>query len=221
MCGFAACVALQHDGQAINGHVNNGYAVSSNGHASDDENAFCEIPGAMQNGWSKSGDALSNVIRDQEAHGTTTERSLRTQLQASIAMINHRGPDESSVWMSGDQSVALGHCRLSINDLSPSGSQPLHSDDGDIHAVVNGEIYEFDRLRRICRDVHGYRFASESDSELVLALYKIYGSPGFFDYLRGEFSFVVYDERPGKKRVIACRDVRLASAPQKFSQRIC
>jgi asparagine synthase (glutamine-hydrolysing) len=100
----------------------------------------------------------------------------------------------------------LGHARLSINDLNPSGRQPLHSDDGDIHAVVNGEIYDYDRLRAECTEKYGYVFSSESDSELVLALYKIYGAPAFFEQLRGEFSFVLYDAREGSKRVIACRD---------------
>ncbi|KAG8407865.1 hypothetical protein J3459_013016 [Metarhizium acridum] len=76
----------------------------------------------------------------------------------------------------------------------------LASDDGDIHAVVNGEIYDQDQLRQLCADKHG-----ESDSRL-LALYRIYGTPGFFQHLRGEFAFVLYDERQGRRRVIAARD---------------
>ncbi|KAL8862212.1 MAG: hypothetical protein Q9198_010486, partial [Flavoplaca austrocitrina] len=98
------------------------------------------------------------------------------------------------------------HCRLSINDLSPSGSQPLTSDDGQIHAVVNGEIYDYDRLRDICATEHGYKFNGESDSQLVVALYKIHGAPAFFEHLRGEFAFVLYDGREGRERVIAGRD---------------
>lgn len=128
------------------------------------------------------------------------------QLQASIALLNHRGPDESGIWVNDDASVALGHCRLAINDLSPSGRQPLSSDDGYIQAVVNGEIYDQDRLREFCSAEHGYKFCSESDSELVVALYKIYGSPGLFLHLRGEFAFVLYDQRPGQQRVVAARD---------------
>ncbi|KAK2780607.1 hypothetical protein FQN52_002138 [Onygenales sp. PD_12] len=142
-------------------------------------------------------------------NGDTREdavKSLASQLQASVNKISHRGPDETGVWVSPDGSVGLGHCRLSINDLSPSGSQPLTSDDGQIHAVVNGEIYDHDRLRGLCAVVHGYNFQGESDSELVLALYKIYGAPGFFAHLRGEFAFVLYDSREGSKRIIAARD---------------
>ncbi|KKZ62743.1 asparagine synthase (glutamine-hydrolyzing) [[Emmonsia] crescens] len=135
-----------------------------------------------------------------------TNESLTYKLQASLEKINHRGPDESGIWISPDGSVGLGHCRLSINDLSPGGSQPLSSDDGQIHAVVNGEIYDYDRLRGICVVVHDYKFHGESDSELVLALYKIYGCPEFFKHLRGEFAFILYDSREGRERIIAGRD---------------
>lgn len=101
--------------------------------------------------------------------------------------------------------TALGHCRLSINDLSPHGNQPLHSDDGTIHAIVNGEIYdESDEIRGRLEREHGYVFGSHSDSELVVALYKVYGAPGFLQHLRGEFAFVLYDERIDT--VIAVRD---------------
>ncbi|KLJ12401.1 asparagine synthase (glutamine-hydrolyzing) [Blastomyces silverae] len=134
------------------------------------------------------------------------DEPLAYKLQASLEKIKHRGPDGSGVWVSPDGSVGLGHCRLAINDLSPSGSQPLSSDDGQIHAVVNGEIYDYDRLRGICAVVHGYKFHGESDSELVLALYKIYGCPEFFKHLRGEFAFILYDSRDGCERVIAGRD---------------
>ncbi|OJD18904.1 asparagine synthase (glutamine-hydrolyzing) [Emergomyces pasteurianus Ep9510] len=132
--------------------------------------------------------------------------SLTYKLQASLEKIKHRGPDGSGVWVSPDGSVGLGHCRLAINDLSPSGAQPLSSDDGQIHTIVNGEIYDYDRLRDICAVVHGYKFQSDNDSELVLALYKIYGCPEFFKHLRGEFAFVLYDSRDGCERVIAGRD---------------
>jgi asparagine synthase (glutamine-hydrolysing) len=138
-------------------------------------------------------------------HILTTEE-LQTQLEASIETLNHRGPDDSNVWISADNTVALGHCRLSINDVTPSGRQPLHSDDSQIHAVVNGEIYDHDRIRAECETEHGYKFTSHSDSELVLALYKIHGAPALFEHLRGEFAFVLYDEREDRKRVIAGRD---------------
>ncbi|KAM0664410.1 hypothetical protein ACQRIU_006992 [Beauveria bassiana] len=99
----------------------------------------------------------------------------------------------------------LGHCRLAINDTSPSGSQPLHSADGQIHAVVIGELYEYEELRRYCEDI-GYAFRGRSDSELILALYSIHGAPGLFRHLRGEFSFVIVDERAHARKLVTARD---------------
>lgn len=127
--------------------------------------------------------------------------SVPQQLEQSLDKMRHRGPDGSNIWLNNDSSVGLGHCRLSINDLGPAGMQPLHHD--RIHAVVNGEIYDYDKLRRECEGA-GYKFSSRSDSELVLALYKIHGCPGLFSHLRGEFAFVIFDEEGG--RVIAARD---------------
>jgi asparagine synthase (glutamine-hydrolysing) len=148
-----------------------------------------------------------NGRKSKQVHSNShTPEGFAKQLQAAVDAIKHRGPDGSGVWVSPHARVGLGHCRLSINDLSPSGAQPLHSDDGQIHAVVNGEIYDHDRLRKICAAEYGYKFHGESDSELVLALYKIYGAPGFFEHLRGEFAFVLFDDREGSRRVIAGRD---------------
>lgn len=145
-------------------------------------------------------------INQSQITKQVVRETFKERLQNGIDAIKHRGPDGSGIWISRDGSVGLAHCRLSINDLSSKGSQPLHSDDGEIHAVVNGEIYDHERLRDICTTKYGYRFSSESDSELVIALYKIYGSPGLFEHLRGEFAFVLFDEREGFERTIAGRD---------------
>ncbi|KAJ5135404.1 uncharacterized protein N7515_004682 [Penicillium bovifimosum] len=142
-------------------------------------------------------------IKDHEGD---TAKGLAADLKASVDLINHRGPDDSGVWISMNEQVGLAHCRLSINDLSSAGRQPLHSSDDEIHAVVNGEIYDYDRLRHECETIHNYHFHSDSDSELVLALYWIHGAPGFLTHLRGEFAFVLYDNREGAQRVIAVRD---------------
>lgn len=82
--------------------------------------------------------------------------------------------------------------RLSTRDLSCAGHQPLHSSDeaDDIHTVVNGELYYDPELRASLEQV--YTFSSTSDSEMVIALYKAYGT-SFLDKLRGEFSLIVYD----------------------------
>lgn len=143
---------------------------------------------------------------NNEAHTPLLQRSeLEKQLTESLELIQHRGPDGSNVWVSADASVGLGHCRLAINDTSPLGSQPIHSKDGQIHAVVIGEIYEYEELRTHCEG-HGYEFLSRSDSELIVALYSVHGAPGLFPLLRGEFSFVIVDDRGNARKVIAARD---------------
>ncbi|KAH8645677.1 hypothetical protein BX600DRAFT_484943 [Xylariales sp. PMI_506] len=137
------------------------------------------------------------------ANGSTKE-SLESKLFSSLDIIKHRGPDSNDIWINPESTIGLGHCRLSIVDLSPEGDQPLHDPEGHIHAVVIGEIYDDERLRKECAEEFGYKFQGHSDSELVLALYKRYGAPGFFEHLRGEFAFVLYDDRSGE--VIAARD---------------
>jgi asparagine synthase (glutamine-hydrolysing) len=211
MCGITATISLLANGHA-NGHVNghtNGHANGgTNGHVNNHSNGIFKSEATEnKNNYSK---AYARGYATGYARGfadrDSNNKALASQLQASIDSINHRGPDESGVWISVDERVGLGHCRLSINDLSPSGRQPLHSDCGELHAIVNGEIYDHDRLRNECTTQHGYSFSSESDSELVLALYKIHGAPGLFEHLRGEFAFVLYDGREGRRRVVAGRD---------------
>ena len=97
----------------------------------------------------------------------------------------------------------LGHVRLSINDLSPSGAQPFHDSKNHIHAVVNGELYDSDRIReQLVRDT-GYQFQGHSDCEIVIALYQQHGTL-FLQYLYGEFALCLYDSQTNF--FIAARD---------------
>ncbi|TDZ35481.1 Amidase chyE [Colletotrichum spinosum] len=129
--------------------------------------------------------ATNGVVGSQAKGNVKAADDLRDQLGKSL------------------EAIRLGHSRLAINDLTPDGNQPIHSDEETIHAVVNGEIYDQDRIRQECQQ-RGYRFRGGSDSEVIVALYKIHGAPQFLQHLRGEFAFVLYDERAGK--VILCRD---------------
>ncbi|KAH6630760.1 nucleophile aminohydrolase [Chaetomium sp. MPI-SDFR-AT-0129] len=147
--------------------------------------------------------------RRQRQTASDEERAnLEAGLSKGLDFIAHRGPDAKGIWVNEDGSVGLGHNRLSINDLSESGNQPHHSPDNKIHAVINGEIYDpNDALRTELETVHGYHFPSHADTELVIALYTVYGAPDFLTHLRGEFSLVLYDERvPGAERIILARD---------------
>ncbi len=97
----------------------------------------------------------------------------------------------------------LGSCRLAINGLGPGGQQPFSNSDGSIHAVVNGELYEHQRIRYEMTELSGYIFQGTSDSEIVVALYEYYGV-AFLSYLRGEFALSIYDSN--KQLFLAARD---------------
>jgi asparagine synthase (glutamine-hydrolysing) len=115
--------------------------------------------------------------------------------------LRHRGPDAQRVWVDGDGRVALGHARLSIIDLT-TGDQPIPNEDGRLRTVVNGEFYDFERIRgELERDGHVFR--TRSDSEIALHLFEDRG-PRALHSLRGEFAFAIWDARDGQ--LFAARD---------------
>lgn len=135
--------------------------------------------------------------------GARDKADIERRLEASFENIRHRGPDSTGKWVSQDGKVALGHVRLEINDLSSSGSQPLHSADNTLHSVVNGEIYNYEEHRQDMEEKLNYKFQGTSDSELVLALYKYYGL-SFLSKIRGEYSICLYDQE--RELFLAVRD---------------
>ncbi|KZP16702.1 putative asparagine synthase [Athelia psychrophila] len=118
--------------------------------------------------------------------------SLKVALEDSLQAIQHRGPDSYGTYISPDRRVGLGHVRLSIIDLA-HGQQPLSDEDEVIHCVVNGELYDYANIRSDL-EAKGSIFKTQSDSELVVQLYKHHGVD-LFPLLRGEFAFVLYDKR--------------------------
>ncbi|WP_434355965.1 asparagine synthase B [Parasalinivibrio latis] len=114
--------------------------------------------------------------------------ALRESALAMSKTMRHRGPDWSGIY-SSDKAI-LAHERLAIVDLN-SGAQPLLSDDGKQVLAVNGEIYNHKELR--AEFAPDYPFQTESDCEIILALYKEKGTE-LLDYLNGIFAFILYDE---------------------------
>ena len=115
--------------------------------------------------------------------------------------LRHRGPDAQQVWTSLDGRAALGHARLSIIDLE-TGDQPIPNEDGTLRVVVNGEFYDFERIR--CElEKDGHTFRTRSDSEIALHLFEDRGSRALAS-LRGEFALAIWDERDGQ--LFAARD---------------
>ncbi|PVH76509.1 N-terminal nucleophile aminohydrolase, partial [Cadophora sp. DSE1049] len=144
-----------------------------------------------------------DISEGSSSEAKARRAQLTEEMEASLKNIQHRGPDYSGVWISSDESIVFGHARLAIMGLSPSGNQPLHSPDGTVHAVVNGELYDYEEIKAKLVQEIAYPFSSHTDSELVLALYQAYGLD-FVQHLRGEFAICIYDER--KRLFIAVRD---------------
>jgi asparagine synthase (glutamine-hydrolysing) len=124
----------------------------------------------------------------------------------------HRGPDDAGVHVAPDGRLGLGHRRLSILDLSALGHQPMASPDGRYWIVFNGEIYNFRELRPDLERC-GHRFRSQSDTEVLLALYAEHG-PGMLHRLRGMFALAIWDARDS--RLFLARD-RIGIKPLYFT----
>jgi asparagine synthase (glutamine-hydrolysing) len=120
-------------------------------------------------------------------------------LPAMVAALRHRGPDSDGTLVDGP--VALGVRRLSIIDLA-LGDQPIANEDGSIHVIQNGEIYNYRELRDRLRQ-RGHTFRTESDTEVLVHLYEDEG-PAFVRRLRGMFAIALWDSRA--RRFVAARD---------------
>ncbi len=119
--------------------------------------------------------------------------------------LTHRGPDAEGFHIRGP--VGLGHRRLSIIDLS-GGAQPLSNEDGTVWVTFNGEVYNFQELRGPL-EARGHRFATHSDTEVIVHAYEEYG-PRCVDHFRGMFAFAAWDEP--RRRLFLARD-RLGKKP--------
>lgn len=125
----------------------------------------------------------------------------RYSIDRAVDELIPRGPDEQSTWFSANRRIALGHARLSIIDLT-TGTQPIHSEDGNLVIIHNGEFYDYERITAELES-RGHKFRTKSDSEIALHLYKELG-PSCLEHLRGEFAFVIWDE--ANQTLFAARD---------------
>jgi asparagine synthase (glutamine-hydrolysing) len=117
-------------------------------------------------------------------------------------LLRHRGPDDFGIWINSNKEVGLGHCRLSIIDLSKAGKQPMSDKSGKIHITYNGEVYNFMEIRKEL-EKKGYRFNSNTDTEVVLYAYKEWGI-SCLNRFNGMFAFGIYDDE--KKQIFMARD---------------
>jgi asparagine synthase (glutamine-hydrolysing) len=127
-------------------------------------------------------------------------RPNESQIYEMLETMEHRGKDSVGVY--SDNNISLGHCRLSIIDLSEAGKQPMSNEDGTVQLVVNGEIYNYKELRQILES-KSHVFKSNSDSEVIIHAYEDSGT-SFLLKLRGMYSLALYDKKENK--VILARD---------------
>lgn len=147
-------------------------------------------------------------------YGAVDEVSVARMVDVQI----HRGPDDRGIWSDPAIPATLGHCRLSIIDLSREGHQPMSYDDGRLWITYNGEIYNFSELRIELEGV-GHRFHSNSDTEIILAAYCEWG-PSCVKKFRGMFAFALIDKHPpkGAPNLLLARD-RLGIKPLVYFER--
>lgn len=131
--------------------------------------------------------------------GFLSSNNTQSDLEKMTDCLAHRGPDASGYYFNQQDSIGLGHRRLSILDLSPSGNQPFYSDDGRYIMVFNGEVYNYKILAK--------KFALEtkttSDTEVILKLFAKRGVQ-IFNELNGMFALAIWDTH--EKYLLMARD---------------
>ena len=138
------------------------------------------------------------------------EAIAESDMRQMLGMLRHRGPDEFGILLDGE--VGLGNARLSIIDLS-GGSQPISNEDETLWIVFNGEIFNYIELRADL-EARGHRFATSSDTEVIVHLYEEYGSQ-CFDKMNGQWGIAIWDTE--KRRLLLARD-RLGVRPLFYTQ---
>ena len=137
----------------------------------------------------------------------------KEELIAMRDILVHRGPDDEGIYI--DEKVGLGHRRLSIIDLAGS-KQPLTNEDGTLWIVYNGEIYNYQELRKTLVNA-GHQFRTKGDTEVIVHLYEEYGLK-FIERLRGMFAFALWDKK--QQKLILVRD-RLGIKPLYYYSNNC
>ena len=126
--------------------------------------------------------------------GRTSKERLERIVGRMAGSLRHRGPDGTGVWADAEAGVALGHRRLAILDLSPTGQQPMLSHCGRFTVIFNGEIYNFHELRKELESL-GHGFRGSSDTEIMLTAVSQWGLEAALKRFVGMFAFGLWDQR--------------------------
>lgn len=141
--------------------------------------------------------------------GKMSNTEMRSVIQNMSHTLNHRGPDDSGIWLDIENSIALRHQRLAIVDLSPEGHQPMGSTNGRYMIVFNGEMYNFKELRCELKQL-GHHFRGHSDTEVMLASFSEWGLKQSVKRFNGMFAFALWDSQ---KRLLHLGRDRLGEKP--------
>ncbi len=129
---------------------------------------------------------------------------LETVAGRMTGSLQHRGPDDVGVWTDPEASVALGHRRLSIVDLSAAGHQPMLSQNGRYVITYKGEVYGYAALRAELQ-ARGVSFVGHSDTEVIVEAIAAYGLEATVPRLIGMFAFAVWDRKERTLKLVRDR----------------
>ncbi len=119
----------------------------------------------------------------------------RKKLDCLVNSLIHRGPDSRGVWIDKQNKIFLGHTRLSIIDLSQKGNQPMQSHDRRYVIVFNGEIYNYQILKKELTLKYDAKFRTETDTEVLLESISLVGLKKTLERLEGMFAFALWDKK--------------------------
>jgi len=141
----------------------------------------------------------------------TPSEELRAVATRMADTLRHRGPDSEGVWVDATVGIALAHRRLAIIDLSPTGHQPMVSGSGRFVIVYNGELYNFQELRRdLEQSAERVTFRGPSDTEVMLSCFDCWGVKASLPRFNGMFAFAVWDRQ---ERVLHLSRDRMGEKP--------
>lgn len=157
---------------------------------------------------------IAGIIKTRREENAS---SLINRLQKMTDAQQHRGPDGEGIWINEDETAGLGHRRLSIIDLSDTGSQPLHF--MDRYSIVhNGEIYNCVELKEELQKKN-YSFRTKTDTEVIIAAYDAY-KDDCVQHFDGMFAFAIWNEKEKKLFASEMKALWAAGVPRKVNQKM-